>query len=528
LKSYTYTYDALDRLASATDNTGNYNVSNITYDKMGNIETLTRQGAVVSQPVLGTPGHFGVMDDLIYSYHGNQLYRVVDNGSDNYGFKDVLVFGGDYTYDGNGNMTRDANKGITSIEYNHLNLPVQINFANGNIQYIYDASGVKLKKTVTEGSSVTITDYAGNYIYENRNLQFFSHSEGYIELDAQGAFNYVYQYIDHLGNIRLSYSDLDSNGIIDTSSEILQERNYYPFGLQHKGYNNNINGPENNYFTYQGVEFRESLGYNLLEFELRHYDPALGRFIATDPYEQFHSPYVAMGNNPVVSFDPTGGKCVDVNGKEVACPGDEMYDEYRDSSENHITLLDEVEVVSPVSYDSEVEIVQAAPDKFPSIYELRGFERMVATLQLNIGGQRKVHTEFGMYLVDEEGNITIGPIQGGVGAVGLLGGPSAAKGGSNVVYHSVKKGVTQYVGITNNLARRSAEHLAKKGINIQPLMKGLSRADARAVEQALIEIHGLGKNGGTLLNKINSISSKNPVYGQQLQRGYDLLKSIGY
>ena len=48
------------------------------------------------------------------------------------------------------------------------------------------------------------------------------------------------------------------------------------------------------------------------------------------------------------------------------------------------------------------------------------------------------------------------------------------------------------------------------------------------VEQALIEIHGLGKNGGTLLNRINSISPTNPVYSSQLQRGYELLKSIGY
>jgi hypothetical protein len=103
-----------------------------------------------------------------------------------------------------------------------------------------------------------------------------------------------------------------------------------------------------------------------------------------------------------------------------------------------------------------------------------------------------------------------------------------AVNGGTTVYTSVSKGVTQYVGITNNVARRSAEHLATKGINIQPLMQGLTRADARAVEQALIEIHGLGRNGGTLLNRINSISPKNPVYGSQLQRGYELLKTIGY
>jgi hypothetical protein len=70
--------------------------------------------------------------------------------------------------------------------------------------------------------------------------------------------------------------------------------------------------------------------------------------------------------------------------------------------------------------------------------------------------------------------------------------------------------------------------MRSKGINIEPLMKDLSRSDAKAVEQALIEIHGLQKNGGTLINKINSIAKTNPSYAEQLQKGNDLLKSIDY
>jgi filamentous hemagglutinin len=90
-------------------------------------------------------------------------------------------------------------------------------------------------------------------------------------------------------------------------------------------------------------------------------------------------------------------------------------------------------------------------------------------------------------------------------------------------------GSVQYVGITNNFARRAAEHLRTKGIDIQQLdLPHLPISDRKAVEQALIVIHGLEKNGGTLLNKINSISPKRSDYASQLQRGYDLLKSIGY
>jgi filamentous hemagglutinin len=88
-------------------------------------------------------------------------------------------------------------------------------------------------------------------------------------------------------------------------------------------------------------------------------------------------------------------------------------------------------------------------------------------------------------------------------------------------------GATQYVGITNNLARREAEHLRTKGIEIEKLLDNLSRSDAKAVEQALIEIHGLGKNGGLLMNRINSISRTNPSYANQLRRGYEFLQTLG-
>jgi hypothetical protein len=55
-----------------------------------------------------------------------------------------------------------------------------------------------------------------------------------------------------------------------------------------------------------------------------------------------------------------------------------------------------------------------------------------------------------------------------------------------------------------------------------------SRLDARAVEQALIQHHGLEKNGGTLLNKINSISPANPSFSDYVKMGLEVLQSIGH
>ncbi|KIA76414.1 hypothetical protein DB43_AI00010 [Parachlamydia acanthamoebae] len=104
-----------------------------------------------------------------------------------------------------------------------------------------------------------------------------------------------------------------------------------------------------------------------------------------------------------------------------------------------------------------------------------------------------------------------------------------AKEAGYAVYRCVQANSTIYVGITNNFIRRSAEHLSKKNMLIHQLIGGLTKMEARGVEQALINYHGLSKNGGgSLINKINSISSSNPAYTIQLQKGYELLKSIGY
>jgi RHS repeat-associated protein len=62
-----------------------------------------------------------------------------------------------------------------------------------------------------------------------------------------------------------------------------------------------------NPYQYQGdySEFDDETGWN--DFALRSYDPQTGRFINADPYDQFASPYVGMGNDPVNNIDPSGG-----------------------------------------------------------------------------------------------------------------------------------------------------------------------------------------------------------------------------
>lgn len=158
-----------------------------------------------------------------------------------------------------------------------------------------------------------LTQYDGPFIYEgtfadDATLKFINHSEGYIQPDNQRDFDYVYQYKDHLGNIRLSYSDTNNDGTVDVS-EIIEENNYYPFGLEHKGYNNVINGTENKYQTYQGQELEEELGKNTLAFQWRDYDPAIARFNKIDRFSEKYydqSPYNFTKNSPMVFQEVKG------------------------------------------------------------------------------------------------------------------------------------------------------------------------------------------------------------------------------
>src|SRR5690606_13130774 len=184
IRGYGYDYDHLNRLNYGSHlkvtrgffknylRDGQY-AEDLTYDKNGNITTLKRYG----QEENGQPIEW---DDLTYTYTANQLQSVTDATNNPAGFNDGNTTGTDYTYDTFGNLKTDKNKGITGITYNHLNLPVEITFAAGKINYTYDAAGTKVKKVVTPTTgAVQTTDYLFGFEYENGVLQTFPHAEGY-------------------------------------------------------------------------------------------------------------------------------------------------------------------------------------------------------------------------------------------------------------------------------------------------------------------------------------------------------------
>jgi len=286
-----------------------------------------------------------------------------------------------------------------------------------------------------------------------------------------------YYHLDTLGSVR---------AVTDSAGTTIRRHDYRAFGEEIGPQA----GSDARRFTGKERDAETGLDY----FGLRHHSAATGRLTTVDPLmgtetalvdPQRWNRYAYVGNRPTRLVDPDGAGWLSALVKLIAKGGDVAA------------------TTQGVLQDSS----------------------KVLTLDARIGtGERLLATAS---LLSEFLPISGRDIHGlGSFALGI------AKRGDTAgvtVYRSVSEtGVTQYVGITNNLARRGAEHLRSTGLEIEEVLSGLTRSEARAVEQALIQLHGLGRNGGSLRNKINSIAKTNPDYARELERGLLLLESIGY
>ena len=298
IRGYKFTYDGLSRLMNATygetaginTNTNRFSENVTGYDKNGNIKTLQRYGQTAASS-------YGLIDNLTFTLGGNQLSRVDDaaaasayNGG--FEFKDGVKQANEYTYDSNGNLTKDLNKGISTITYNVLNLPNMVTFSDGStIAYTYGADGTKLKTVHKTGSTTTTTDYCGNVVYENGVQKLLLTDEGYVTLSDS---KYHYYLKDHQGNNRV---------VINQSGTVEETNHYYPFGGVFAS-SGNVQP-----YKYNGKEYDGKKGLNWYDYGARHYDAALGRFTTNDRFsEKYHSlsPYQYGANNPVNTIDING------------------------------------------------------------------------------------------------------------------------------------------------------------------------------------------------------------------------------
>ncbi|MCH3994112.1 MAG: M91 family zinc metallopeptidase [Prevotella sp.] len=321
-RGYAFKYDGAGRLTEANygEGTGgdtNFDrySENVSYDKMGNITTLSRQG-------LQDDNKYGSIDQLTYFYEGNQVRKIKDQVtgpfySGAFHFTDHTDSDVEYDYDRNGNMTKDLNKEITQIEYNCLNLPDKIEHADGTYEvYDYDASGKKTGREVqtksaspslsmmSAGSNVTgeqlpreNTYYCDNIIYTPENTVMIRNDYGYAFIDKDKKVTMHYYLRDHEGSIRM---------VFNQNARVEQVTHYYPFGGVYgdAGLNASLQP-----YKYNGKELDRMHGLNLYDYGARNYDAIIGRWTTMDPLAERTpevSPYAYCKNNPVNAIDIGG------------------------------------------------------------------------------------------------------------------------------------------------------------------------------------------------------------------------------
>ncbi|RKS98125.1 DUF6443 domain-containing protein [Chryseobacterium defluvii] len=338
-KRYSYNYDSLNRLKEAIFSNPDasvpethFNDEKIDYDLNGNIVHLERKAKSLN----GSSTE--LIDYLNYEYHANKLNLIIDESQNPTGYEG----GGNFIdYDVNGNMTSMMDKNISAIGYNYQNLPNVITTADNNkkIYHTYRADGTKLRKIYNisypqDGTYfATVTEYldgfhylttqgvyksdfnALDYAYEQEafmkeinlspdtELQFVPTAEGFYDFAKN---EYIYQYKDHLGNVRVSFRNKDGDPIITDQND------YYPFGMNIPREEQAVFGTASLYnYKYNGKELQET---GMYDYGARMYMPDIGRWGVLDPLAELQSrfsPYHYSYNNPIFYNDPTGmiGDC---------------------------------------------------------------------------------------------------------------------------------------------------------------------------------------------------------------------------
>ncbi|KAA3624140.1 MAG: RHS repeat-associated core domain-containing protein [Flavobacterium sp.] len=274
------------------------------------------------------PGSKTVVQNLEYPIYGESRLGSAD--TDNL-FKYELA---DHLGNVRAVIQRDGNSTIVYDEdFNGIS-SVPFGWSSTNTTLSIDTTNERLKAEVTSGPSNSISIgfpvTAGNtYSIEfevdldetANHLEYVANTGGvgvYTVNTATENGLYVFSYTAlNTGTSYLSFNltnnydlveniyYLDNIKVTDVTTTntpiMLAYKDYYPFGMPMPG--RNIEGEYR--YAYQGQEKDSETGMEA--FELRLWDARIGRWLTTDPANQFNSPYLGMGNNPITRIDPDGG-----------------------------------------------------------------------------------------------------------------------------------------------------------------------------------------------------------------------------
>lgn len=297
---YGFAYDSLNRFMGAVEKqkkgdswvplAANYTEQGISYDANGNLLALQRTAGGVT------------VDQLIYSYTGNQLTGLTENATVS-SSSDVYprgnVASGNYSYDANGNLQNDSRKAL-NFNYNVLNLLNEVYSGDRlAVGYTWLADGTKLG--VCDGNGVNGLEYVGSLIYgkSSAGLQLSEalFEDGVIRVGENGSQELNYFLKDHLGSVRV---------IVDESGSVTERNDYYPFGARHirSDYAQSANR-----WKYNGKEIQPTGNPGYLDYGARMYDAGIGRWLSVDPRAEDYlsqSPWHFSGNNPLLFVDADG------------------------------------------------------------------------------------------------------------------------------------------------------------------------------------------------------------------------------
>jgi RHS repeat-associated protein len=212
-----------------------------------------------------------------------------------------------HIYDANGNTTAmtDPLGNLVGLGYDDRNLLTVVQSSGTTIaNYQYDGLGIRVWRTITSpsaGTAATVYDPAGTgnlygeyfaadfreYVYVN-GIPVATASDA-----GRAAPGITYLYADHLGTIRAAIAPAGGTA--------------YTWAWQNNAFGNQIkSGGDNFYNRFPGqyYDVETGLHYNVN----RYYDPAIGRYIQSDPIGLAGgaSTYDYAGANPLGFIDPTG------------------------------------------------------------------------------------------------------------------------------------------------------------------------------------------------------------------------------
>jgi RHS repeat-associated protein len=308
----TYVYDKLSRVERITH--GNASVTSYGYDLASRLQMLTYDVAGTAQDGSWTFAYYST-SQLKSRESSNRGYEWLVPASNASYAADGLnryssVAGTAYGYDARGNLTSDGVRTFTYDIENRLLAKI------GGLTLIYDPLGRLYQ--ATSGSSVTQFLYEGDRLvaeYPNTGvlpLRRYAHGPGVdnplVWYEGAGLSDRRWLHADERGSI-LASSDSSGNATAYT---------YDPYGQPN---------------VWSGARFRYTGQAMLPEAQLYHYkarvyDPALGRFLQTDPvgYDDDFNLYAYVGNDPLDRTDPTGTESADITtyslcklGGEISC-----------------------------------------------------------------------------------------------------------------------------------------------------------------------------------------------------------------